>query len=355
MNAPAPALALVAEEAGLVYVTDASPGIRRVRSGKGFRYEYPDGSPVTDEKTLTRIRSLAIPPAYERVWISAKANGHLQATGFDARGRKQYRYHSKFREVREEEKFCKLIEFAQVLPDLRARVDADMALPGMQRKKVLAAVVYLLEKSLIRVGNEEYAKTNKHYGLTTMLNRHAKVSGSNIRFTFMGKSGIKHEIEIHDRRLAKIIAKTQELPGQELFNYVDENGQWRDISSSDVNAYLKEITGGEFTAKDFRTWAATVMALTELARRQVPASVKGGKMAVTEVMRTVSRVLGNTPAICRKCYVHPAVVQAYLSGRLPELMTRCALAHESDADEFAVAMLLEEASAELASPKAYVA
>ncbi len=349
-------LAAVASEAGLTYVTDATQGIRRVRSGGGFRYLSSDGSPIKDQKTLERIRSLAIPPAWERVWICAKANGHLQATGFDARGRKQYRYHSKFREVREEEKFCKLVDFARALPDIRKRVDEDLALPGMQRNKVLAAVVYLLEKSLIRIGNEEYARTNKHYGLTTMLNRHAKVEGSNITFTFMGKSGIKHQIHVHDKRLARIVKKTQELPGQELFNYVDDDGNWRDVKSNDVNAYLKEITGGEFTAKDFRTWSATVLALTELAAREVPASQRGGKMAVTEVMRTVSRVLGNTPTICRKCYVHPAVVQAYLSRQLPELMTRCALAHDADADEFAVAMLLEEASEVLVEkPKAYVA
>jgi DNA topoisomerase-1 len=354
MSAPSEALVVAASDAGLVYVTGSAPGIRRVREGDGFAYVHPNGSKVKDKKTLERIRSLAIPPAYEKVWICANPEGHLQATGIDARGRKQYRYHPRFREVREESKFCKLVEFAQVLPAIRERVDKDMALPGMPRDKVLAAVVYLLEKSLIRVGNDEYARTNKHYGLTTMLNRHARVSGVNIRFTFMGKSGIKHEIEVHDRRLAKIVAKTQELPGQELFNYVDESGQWRDVTSSDVNAYLKEITGGEFTAKDFRTWSATVMALTSLAQREVPASQRGGKMAVTEVMRSVSKMLGNTPAICRKCYVHPAVVAAYLSGALPELMTKCALAHESDADEFAVAMLLEQASENLEG-KAYVA
>lgn len=340
----------------MIYVTDSMPGIRRVRHGKGFGYVCSDGSKLKDKKTLERIRSLAIPPAYERVWICANPRGHLQATGFDARGRKQYRYHPKFREVREESKFCRLIEFAHVLPDIRARVDADLALQGMPREKALAAVVYLLEKSLIRVGNDEYARTNKHYGLTTMLNRHAKVSGANIRFTFMGKSGIKHEIEVNDRRLARIVAKAQDLPGQELFNYIDDAGVCRDVTSSDVNAYLKEITGGEFTAKDFRTWSATVMALTELASREVPASQRGGKMAVTEVMRSVSKVLGNTPAICRKCYVHPAVVAAYLEGDLPELMTRCAMAHDSDADEFAVAMLLEQATEGLAGKgRAYMA
>ena len=344
MSSVAPAIAEAASEAGLVYVTDASPGIRRLRHGDSFTYVLPDGSPVKDEKTLERIRSLAIPPAYERVWVCLKANGHLQATGFDARGRKQYRYHPKFREVREEEKFCKLMDFARALPSLRERVDTDLGLTGLPREKVLAAVVYLLEKSLIRVGNEEYARTNKHYGLTTMLNRHAKVEGSKIRFAFIGKGGIKHEIEVHDRRLARIVAKAQELPDQHLFSYVDDSGEVRSVGSSDVNTYLKEISGGEFTAKDFRTWSATVMALTELASREPPATQRGGKIMVTQVMKSVSRLLGNTPAICRKCYVHPAVVAAYLSGALPELMTKCATAHDADADELAVAMLLEEAS-----------
>lgn len=346
----------IAAEAGLIYISDAQPGITRVRKGDGFEYHDSKGARIKDEKTLERIRSLAIPPAYEKVWICARANGHLQATGVDARGRKQYRYHPKFREVREESKFQKLIDFAQVLPELRKRVDEDLARPGMPREKALAAVVYLLEKSLIRVGNEEYAKSNKHYGLTTMLNRHAKVQGANIRFSFMGKSGIKHDIEIHDRRLARIVKKTQELPGQELFNYVDENGVTRDVTSNDVNAYLKEITGGEFTAKDFRTWSATVMCLVELAAREIPQNKKGGKAAVTEVMKRVSRLLGNTPAICRKCYVHPAIVQAYLDGRLPTLMSECAAGCESDADEMAVAKLLEEATAALKQEsKAYLA
>lgn len=344
-----------AAEAGLVYVSDSLPGIRRIRKGDAFHYEHPNGKPVTDEATLKRISSLAIPPAYEKVWICPKANGHLQATGVDAKKRKQYRYHPKFREVREESKFGKLIEFAGVLPTIRQRVDEDLAKPGMPREKVLAAVVYLLEKSLIRIGNEEYARTNKHYGLTTMLNRHAKVHGADIKFSFMGKSGIKHQIEIHDRRLAKVIAKTQELPGQELFNYVDENGEVKDVTSNDVNAYLKEITGGEFTAKDFRTWAATVLCLTELAAREIPQTKRGGSMAVTEVMRKASSLLGNTPAICRKCYVHPAIVQAYLDGRLPTLMAACAEGCDSDADEAAVAKLLKEASAALAEQKAYVA
>jgi DNA topoisomerase-1 len=331
-----------AEEAGLVYVTDAAPGIKRTRHRSGFRYQHPSGEIVRDKLTLDRIRSLAIPPAYERVWICAKPNGHLQAIGYDARGRKQYRYHPKFREVRDESKFCHMIEFARQLPSIRERVDADLAKAGMPREKVLAAVVYLLEKSLIRIGNEEYARTNNHYGLTTMLNRHAKVVGANIRFKFKGKSGIEHEIEIHDRRLAKIVSKAQELPGQELFNYVDADGKWHDVTSSDVNAYLKEISNGEFTAKDFRTWSATVMALTELAKREIPASQRGGKQAVTEVMKSVARLLGNTPAVCRKCYVHPAVVSAYLSGALPDLMKKCAC--KADSDELAVAILLEKAS-----------
>lgn len=357
MSSPATLPAsLSAEEAGLVYVTDTVPGIKRTRHGSGFSYQSAKGEIVRDKATLERIRSLAIPPAYERVWICPKANGHLQATGFDAKGRKQYRYHPKFREVREESKFCKMIDFAKLLPTLRKRVDADLAKQGMPREKVLAAVVHLLEKSLIRIGNDEYARDNKHYGLTTMLNRHAKVQGAEIKFKFMGKSGIQHEIDVHDRRLAKIVAKTQELPGQELFNYVDQNGEWRDVTSADVNSYLKEISGSDFTAKDFRTWSATVMALTELASREIPATQRGGKMAVTEVMRSVSKVLGNTPAICRKCYVHPAIVEAYLAGDLPNLMTKCAKAKRGSADEFAVAMLIEEASEALSiRSRAYAA
>jgi DNA topoisomerase-1 len=327
-----------AADAGLVYVTDALPGIRRVRRGDSFHYLNPNGSPIIVASTLERIRSLAIPPAYERVWICTKANGHLQATGFDARGRKQYRYHAKFREVREEAKFTKLLDFAAVLPKIRSKVDEDLSKPGMPREKVLAAVVYLLEKSLIRVGNEEYAKANGHYGLTTMLNRHAKVEGAKIKFRFKGKSGISHEIEIHDRRLARIVAKTQELPGQQLFNYIDDSGDWRDIASTDVNAYLKEIAGGEFTAKDFRTWAATTMALAELATRDVPATQRGGKIAVSEVMKSVARVLGNTAAVCRKCYVHPAVALAYLQGQLPALVAKCK--DKENADELAVVQLL---------------
>jgi DNA topoisomerase-1 len=337
-------------EVGLIYSNDAEPGISRFKSGDSFRYEHPDGRPVRDEKTLERIRSLAIPPAYDKVWICTHPNGHLQATGLDAKGRKQYRYHPRFREVREASKFAKLLDFAEMLPVIRKRVKTDLAKQGMPREKLLAAVVYLLERSLIRVGNEEYARSNKHYGLTTMLNNHAQVEGSHIKFKFVGKSGVKHEIDVNDRRLARIVAKTQELPGQELFNYIDENGAWRDVSSTDVNAYLKEVTGGEFTAKDFRTWAATVAALIELSARQAPATKKGGAMAVTDVMRTVSSMLGNTPAICRKCYVHPAVVRAYLDGRLQELMAKCA--EKADCEEAAVAMLLKEAEK---TPEAYVA
>ena len=337
-------------EAGLVYSSDAEPGISRVRAGDSFAYRYPDGRAVEDPKTLDRIRSLAIPPAYEKVWICLHENGHMQATGLDAKRRKQYRYHPRFREVREASKFAKLLDFAGLLPTIRERVKADLSKPGMPREKALAAVVYLLERSLIRVGNEEYARSNKHYGLTTMLNRHAHVEGSHVTFKFVGKSGVKHEIDVHDRRLARIVAKTQELPGQELFNYLDENGVCRDVTSTDVNAYLREITGGEFTAKDFRTWAATVAALSELSARQPPATKRGGSMAVTEVMRKVSSMLGNTPTICRKCYVHPAVVQAYLDGRLQELMAKCS--QRADCEEAAVAMLLKQATE---PSKAYVA
>lgn len=333
-----------AEEAGLVYVTDKLPGIRRERKGESFRYFHANGKPVQDEKSLERIRSLAIPPAYEKVWICPDPNGHLQAIGYDARGRKQYRYHPRFREVREENKFGKMLEFAEALPRIRERVDADLRKRGLPREKVLACVVYLLEKSLIRVGNDEYAKSNKHYGLTTMRNRHAEVEGGSIRFKFVGKSGIKHQVEIHDRRLARVVKGVQDLPGQELFNYMDDEGRVRDVTSQDVNAYIREVGGAEFTAKDFRTWSATVLALTELAAHEPPETKQATKAVVMKVMKTVAAVLGNTPSVCRKSYVHPLVVSAYERGRLGALFQESV---SDEADELAVARLLRSAAKEL--------
>ena len=305
-----------AESVGLTYVSDEEPGIRRKKAGKGFTYIGPGGAKVEDEATLKRIRKLAIPPAYTDVWICRKPNGHIQATGRDARGRKQYRYHPDFRAVRESTKYEHMLEFAKALPAVRAKLAEHMALPGLPREKVLATVVHLLESTLIRVGNDDYAKQNKSYGLTTLKNRHVKVNGSELRFEFKGKSGKVWRLQVKDRRIAKIVRACQDLPGQELFGYVDEDGEHRDVTSSDVNAYLREITGRDITAKDFRTWQGTVlaaMALQEFQDFDTKAALKKNVKAAIE--RVASR-LGNTPTICRKCYVHPEVLTAYAEGQL---------------------------------------
>lgn len=314
--AASPAIIEAAVDAGLNYVSDSIPGITRKRSGAGFSYRNPDGSLVKDPKVLDRIRKLAIPPAYQNVWICPDPNGHLQATGIDARGRKQYRYHAQFRESRDSDKFRRMIQFGEALSRIRSQVDADLALRGFPKRKVLAVVVYLLERSLIRVGNPEYAKENKSFGLTTMRNRHVRIEGSKIHFNFLGKSKIKHDIEIHDRRLARVIKKLQELPGQELFQYIDDDGSRASISSADVNAYLHEVAGEHFTAKDFRTWWGTLLALIELSFEEAPTTKMGTKRSITRVMTAVSKQLGNTPSICRKCYVHPAIVHSFETGTL---------------------------------------
>ena len=303
-----------AEDAGLTYVHVDRPGITRHRAGKGFSYRSTRGERITDTKVLKRIKALAIPPAWEDVWICANPNGHIQATGRDAKGRKQYRYHEKWREVREETKYEHMIAFGQALPGIRERVDADLRKPGLPKAKVVAAVVHLLETTLIRVGNDQYAKENKSYGLTTMRDRHVDIEGSTISFSFSGKSGVEHEIDLKDRRLANIVKKCQDLPGQHLFQYLDENGERQAISSSDVNAYLKEITGENFTAKDFRTWAGTKLAAEALSSFEVFDSEASAKKNVVEAIESVSKKLGNTPTICRKSYVHPAVIDAYLDG-----------------------------------------
>ena len=251
-------------EAGLRYVTDEKPGIRRLRSGKGFRYVRPDGTAVRDEQTLRRIASLVIPPAWTDVWITTDPRGHLQATGRDAKGRKQYRYHPRWRAVRDENKYERMLAFGAAMPTIRARVDADLARPGLPREKVLATVVRLLEATLIRVGNEEYARENRSYGLTTLRNRHVDVHGSELRFEFRGKSGKDHQVSVRDRRLANVIRRLQELPGQEVFQYLDADGARHTIDSDDVNAYLREISGLELSAKDFRTWAGTILCAVAL-------------------------------------------------------------------------------------------
>lgn len=305
-----------AAAAGLVYVSDEDRGIRRERQGDAFAYYKPNGDPLTDEAALERIRKLAIPPAYTDVWICPKANGHLQATGRDARGRKQYRYHPQFRELRESTKYEHMLEFARALPAIRARLAEHMALRGLPREKVLATVVHLLETTLIRVGNDDYARANKSYGLTTLRNPHVKVEGSELRFQFKGKSGKMWRLQVKDRRIARIIRACQDLPGQRLFQYQDEAGEVREVTSADVNAYLREITGADITAKDFRTWAGTVMAALALREFEAFDSQATQKKNLKAAIERVAARLGNTPTICRKCYVHPEVLNAYVEGNL---------------------------------------
>ncbi|TWO69917.1 DNA topoisomerase IB [Caenimonas sedimenti] len=305
-----------AEAAGLTYTSDSQRGLRREPAGEGFRYLKHNGEPVTDEATLARIRKLAIPPAWTDVWICPRANGHLQATGRDARGRKQYKYHPDFREQRESTKYEHMLEFAQVLPGLRRQIAAHMALRGLPREKVLATVVHLLETTLIRVGNDDYARTNKSYGLTTLRNPHVKVEGAELRFQFKGKSGKTWRLRMKDRRVAKIVKACQDLPGQDLFQYQDDDGELRSISSADVNAYLKEVTGRDITAKDFRTWAGTVLAALALQEFERFDTQAAAKKNVRTAIEKVSARLGNTPTICRKCYIHPEVLGAYAAGEL---------------------------------------
>ncbi len=310
----------VAKAVGLRWVNDAAPGIRRVPWGRGVRYLGYDGKPVRDSKTLARIRALVIPPAWTEVWIAPIAHGHIQATGRDAKRRKQYIYHPRWREVRDEAKYDKLTAFARALPKIRRVTAQHLRLRGLPREKVLAAVVYLLELTRIRVGNEEYARENGSYGLTTLRSRHVAVHGSHIRFHFKGKSGKVHMVDIADRRLARIIAQCTDLPGQELFQYVDEAGELRAIESVDVNEYLRSIAGQEFTAKDFRTWAGTLLAAGALRRLAAQnAAAVPTKKSITEVVKAVAQELGNTPAVCRKCYVHPAVFEAYTAVWLCEV------------------------------------
>jgi DNA topoisomerase-1 len=300
--------------AGLRHSSDVEPGIRRRRAGKRFTYRDQLGRAITDEETLARIRSLVIPPAWRDVWVCPSSDGHVQATGRDARGRKQYRYHPKWREVRDEAKYGRLLEFAAALPGIRDRIERDLARQGMPREKVLATVVRLLEATLIRVGNEEYARSNQSYGLTTLRDRHVRIAGARVQFRFRGKSGRKHAIEVRDRRLAGIVARCRDIPGQELFQYVDESGKRVAVSSGDVNAYLREVSGQEFSAKDFRTWAGTVLAALVLKAMPPPESAAQAKRNVVRAVKDVAEHLGNTPAVARACYVHPAVIEAYEEG-----------------------------------------
>ena len=303
-----------ARTAGLRYVTDRQPGIRRVRRGDAVRFIGPDGKAVRDKETLARIKSLVIPPAWTDVWITTQAKGHLQCTGRDARGRKQSRYHPHWREIRDENKYERMAYFAQVLPTIRSRVQHDLGLPGLPREKVLATVVKLMEETHIRVGNEEYARENKSYGLTTMRTKHVEVNGAKIRFDFQGKSRVHHTIDLQDRRLAKIVRQISELPGHELFQYVDHDGTRHSIDSSDVNEYLREITGEHITAKDFRTWAGSVLCCDLLNEFEPATTITQAKKNVVQAIARVAAQLGNTPSVCRKCYVHPLVLETYMGN-----------------------------------------
>jgi DNA topoisomerase I len=311
-----------ARVANLNYVTDAAPGIRRRRFGRGFRYFAPDGRPLSEPGELERVRRLAVPPAWRDVWICPDPHGHIQAIGRDARGRRQHRYHPQWRQLRDEAKFSRLVAFGRALPAIRARVDAALSRPGLSREKVLALVVRLLEITLIRVGNEEYARDNASFGLTTLRRRHVAVSGEKLRFRFRGKSGKEHAFGIRDRRLSRIVKRCQELPGQELFRYVDGRGRKRGVGSADVNAYLRAVSGRDFTAKDFRTWAGTVRAAYALNAFEPFSSLRQAKRNLKRAVESVAARLGNTPAICRRCYIHPVVVDAYLDGALPGALGR---------------------------------
>lgn len=326
-----------AKAAGLRYVNDGDPGIRRVGAGKTFRYEL-EGRRVTDSRTLARIKRLAVPPAWTEVWICPQESGHIQATGRDARRRKQYRYHPDWRAVRDETKYERTIAFGQALPRIRRRIARDLKRPGLGREKVLATMVRLLESTLVRVGNEEYARTNGSIGLSTMRDKHVTVKRGTLHFAFKGKSGVRHDIDLHDPRLADIVRRTQDLPGQELFQYVDGSGARQRITSEDVNAYLREIAGEDFSAKDFRTWAGTVLAALALAQFERFETKKQAKRNLVAAVESVAKRLGNTPAVCRKCYIHPTVLDSYLSGA-----TLDALKQKADAALGAGAPRLTEA------------
>jgi DNA topoisomerase-1 len=328
---------------GLTYVNDTDRGITRHRRGDKFTYRDSSGRTVKDRKTLARIRALAIPPAYEDVWICASANGHIQATGRDARGRKQYRYHAKWREHRDGEKYLHMIEFARSLPVVRERVRKDLGRAGLPREKVAAAIVALLESTLIRVGNDTYARDNKSFGLTTLRDQHIAVNGSELRLQFRGKSGKSWKVKLSDRRVSKVVRACQDLPGQNLFQYVDDDGETRSVTSSDVNDYLRDASGQDITAKDFRTWAGTVLAALALREFEAFDSMTLAKRNIKAAIERVAERLGNTPTICRKCYVHPEIVTTYLDGTLAADLER-----KAEAEFEAVADLRPEEAAVLA-------
>lgn len=320
LGVPSPADS--ARACGLRYVTDSNHGIRRARAGRGFSYRGPDGKVIHDRHELARIRRLVIPPAWSDVWICPDPQGHIQATGRDDRGRKQYRYHLRYRATRDETKYGRMVAFAEALPRIRARTNRDLKRRGLSRKKVLATVVRLLEATLIRVGNEEYARQNGSYGLTTLRDRHVEVDGPTVRFAFRGKSGVKHRVDVRDRRLARIVEHCRDLPGYELFQYVDDDGERRSVKSEDINDYLRSITRQDFTAKDFRTWAGTVLAASALEELRAFDSHAQAKKNIVRAIEDVAKRLGNTTAVCRKCYVHPAILDAYLDGSLVHTLRR---------------------------------
>jgi DNA topoisomerase I len=352
-------LVAAARHAGLHYVTDQRPGLGRVPSrGGAFDYFDPKGRRLRETESLQRIKRLAIPPAWRDVWICPDAAGHLQATGRDARGRKQYRYHPDWRKIRDETKYDRVIGFGRALQKIRRRVARDLARRGLPREKILATIVRLLETTLIRVGNEEYARDNKSYGLTTLQDRHAEIQSGKIIFKFRGKSGKQHVFDIRNRKLANIVKRCRDLPGYELFQYVDESGAPVDITSSDVNAYLREISGADFTAKDFRTWAGTVLAARALQEFEKFTSQSEAKKNLLQAVEAVARMLGNTPAICRRCYVHPVVLESYLDGTLVDQLKRQAEqkliteVRRLPPDEAAVLMLLQQTLSQRARKKA---
>jgi DNA topoisomerase-1 len=338
----------VARLAGLRYVKDDVPGITRKAIRNGFRYTDSSGKPLRDEATLARIKSLAIPPAWTEVWISPWEHGHIQATGRDAKKRKQYRYHPRWRSVRDEVKYDRMINFGKALPAIRKQVDAALALPGLPREKVLATIVYLLQTTMMRVGNEEYARNNHSFGLTTLRDRHTRIDGASVLFQFRGKSGVHHAITVNDPRLARIIKRTRDLPGQELFQYLDDDGVQHAIGSADINDYLRTLTGEDYTAKDFRTWSGTVLAAMALQEFEKFDSQAQARKNILRAIETVAKQLGNTPSICRKCYVHPAVLESYLDGAMLDAMQRHAQKklvkeiHALSPEEAAVLAFLQE-------------
>jgi DNA topoisomerase-1 len=330
-----------AKAAALRYVNDGEPGISRQKSGKGFVYAAPDGDRIHDKTTLKRIKALVIPPAWTDVWICPDPDGHIQVTARDAKGRKQYRYHERWREVRDQTKFDRMIAFAEALPKIRQRVQDDLSLRGLPRERVLAAVVQLLGSTFIRVGNAEYERNNDSYGLTTLHDEHVDIHGAKLHFEFRGKSGVEHTVDLKDKGLAKIVQRSQEVPGEHLFQYSDEQGNYHAVTSSDVNAYIREISGADFTAKDFRTWGGTTLALMQLKGFEPCDDEKTAKHNVTAMIKSVSEKLGNTTTVCRKYYIHPALIDCYLRGDLSQYLLKESHKNGLNAEEAAVLKLLK--------------